>query len=74
MKSTLDSSCISIGMIINTQKSVIIFNEISALVRSLARNNFSYSVNPLEKGLKYLGFSLKPNKYLQAEWVRWLRR
>ena len=60
LKLILDSSCQSAGMIINSQKS-----------GSLALEIFCYPINSLEEGLKYIGFSLKPNKYRKDDWS-WL--
>ena len=59
------------GMIINEGKSMLIQNMENRDDLLYLRESFPFNVESLDKGLKYLGFILKPNKYLKEDWM-WL--
>lgn len=48
------------GMLANQSKSTITFARTSIQESHLAHQFFPYCINPLDRGLKYLGFSIKP--------------
>jgi len=59
------------GMIINENKSSLIQNMESLEDLHFLTRLFPFGVDTLDKGLKYLGFRIKPNKYLKEDW-QWL--
>eukprot|EP00253_Pinus_taeda_P012119 PITA_12119 len=58
-------------MLPNQLKSTIICTWTSVQESQLALQAFPYNVHPLDRGLKYLGFNLKPTCHRIADWV-WL--
>eukprot|EP00253_Pinus_taeda_P010038 PITA_10038 len=59
------------GMIVNQQKSTITFARTSVNESQYAHQAFPYNIHPMERGLKYLGFWLKPLCQRIPYWV-WL--
>jgi len=59
------------GMFPNQSKSSITCSQTSAQESQLALQVFPYNILPLDRGLKYLGFRLKPTCQRIADWV-WL--
>eukprot|EP00253_Pinus_taeda_P010718 PITA_10718 len=59
------------GMLVNHHKSTITFARTSVHESQYSQQVFPYSIHPLDRGLKYLGYWLKPTCQKIAEWV-WL--
>eukprot|EP00253_Pinus_taeda_P014295 PITA_14295 len=59
------------GMLANHSKSTITFARTSIHEPHFAQQLFPYYINPLDRGLKYLGFWIKPISQKIADWV-WL--
>ena len=59
------------GMEINERKSTLTTHRLDVAEVGHATHCFPFIRATLEYGLKYLGFSLKPNNYLKKDWV-WL--
>eukprot|EP00253_Pinus_taeda_P009046 PITA_09046 len=59
------------GMMVNQQKSTITFSRTSVNEAQAAQQAFPFTIHPMDRGLKYLGFWLKPNSKRIADWV-WL--
>jgi len=59
------------GMLANHLKSSIILSRTSIQESQLAQHLFPFCISPLDCGLKYLGFSIKPISQKIADWV-WL--
>lgn len=59
------------GMLANHSKSSIILSRTSIQESHLARQLFPFCISPLDRGLKYLGFWIKPISEKIADWV-WL--
>ena len=59
------------GMEINERKSTFTTHRLDAAEVGHVAHCFPFIKVPLEDGLKYLGFYLKPNNYLKKDWV-WL--
>ena len=59
------------GMEINVGKSMLTTHRMDANEVGHATHCFPFIRVLLDDGLKYLGFSLKPNNYLKKDWV-WL--
>jgi len=59
------------GMLPNQAKSTITCSRTSVQESHFAQQVFPYSIHPLDRGLKYLGFRLKPTSQRIADWV-WL--
>lgn len=71
LQNVFDLFQMATGMIINVQKSTLIAIGCSQHEVYFTRHRFSFSTHPMEEGLKYLGFRLKPGGYKIADWV-WL--
>lgn len=56
------------GMVVNKDKSSIVMAHMNPMDFQLLLNYFSFSINHLDVGLKYLGFHIKPNDYLIKYW------
>lgn len=59
------------GMLVNQQKSTITFTRASVQESHYAHQVFPFSIHPLDRGLKYLGYWLKPTCQRIVDWV-WL--
>ena len=59
------------GMLANHSKSTITFTRTSIHESQYAHRLFPYCINPLDRGLKYLGFWIKPVSQKIADWI-WL--
>ena len=58
----------SYGMIINEDKSSFYYSGMEESELISIQNIFSFNVNKIESGMKYLGFHLKPCRYLLKYW------
>jgi hypothetical protein len=67
LKIILYSFCKSNGMEINMNKSCILFNDLSDNLKRYIAHIFPMNMEPLDNGLKYLGFILKPNNYTKGD-------
>jgi hypothetical protein len=56
------------GMSVNERKSTIYLPTVKEEHRELFSSSFPFELKEIEDGLKYLGFSIKPNKYGVADW------
>ena len=60
--------CKASGMMINVDKSTLLYSRLDAIEFITVQNIFSFTVDILEYGLKYLGFFLKPCRYFSKYW------
>jgi hypothetical protein len=70
-KQILDLFCQAFGMEVNCQKSSFLYNNLESYRLSIFEDLFGIPLFPLENGLRYLGFNLKPNDYRVVDWI-WL--
>jgi hypothetical protein len=70
-QSILSNFCEATGLSINHHKSVFIAQNIEPNLRSFLLSEFKIHIESLDQGMKYLGFSLKPNSYRVSDWS-WL--
>jgi len=59
------------GMLINVRKSIMVTNLVPEADLQYLTDHLPFQIEPLDGGLKYLGFHLKPNSYRMEDW-RWL--
>ena len=59
------------GMVVNIEKSTISCSNLSENETHGISLRVPYRIMDLNEGIKYLGFFLKPNSYLKADW-HWL--
>jgi len=59
------------GMLANQSKSTITFSHTSVHESHFAHQVFPYNLHPMDRGLKYLGYWLKPTGHKIAYWI-WL--
>jgi hypothetical protein len=71
LKTILDLFCKATGMEINMNKSCILANGLSDAFLRRLEQLFPMKIEPLDVGVKYLGFHLKPNNYKKDDWT-WL--
>lgn len=69
LKNALDLLCRGKRMVINVDKSCIIFRGLSEAFIKMVRDKFPFPLKSLDEGFKYLGFFLKPNKYCMIDWM-----
>jgi len=62
---------VAAGMMVNVGKSTISCSNLTEEEIQRITNRLPYRTYDLDDGLKYLGFLLKPNSYLKADW-HWL--
>ena len=60
--------CLASGMIINEDKSSFYFSGLEESELISIQNIFYFYVEKIEMGMKYLGFYLKPCRYLLKDW------
>jgi hypothetical protein len=72
-KNILNLYCSATRMKVNMEKSCLILNHCAEAEESSFANIFPSQRKPLSKGLKYLGFNLKPDNYRKEDWS-WLIR
>ena len=60
--------CKASGMIINEDKSSFYYSGLEESELISIHNIFSFNVDKIEYGMKYLGFHLKPCRYLLKDW------
>ena len=60
--------CKASGMIINEDKSSFYYFGLEESELISIQNIFSFNVDKIEYGMKYLGFHLKPCRYLLKDW------
>jgi hypothetical protein len=70
-KEILELYCLATGMETNITKSALYFPEVEAQVRNNLEHTFPFPSHDLNDGIKYLGYSLKPNNYGKVDWM-WL--
>jgi len=70
-KSILTLFCAVSGMEVNCNKSVFLCRDIDSSTKQNIYVEFNIKFINLEEGMKYLGFSLKPNGYRVKDW-KWL--
>jgi hypothetical protein len=70
-RAILSKFCEATGLSINCQKSIFLAQNIDPALRHFLLTDFNINIEPLDQGLKYLGFSLKPNNYKVSDWT-WL--
>ena len=56
------------GMMINEDKSSFYYSRLDEAELISLQNIFSYTVLKINSGMKYLGFYLKPCRYLLKDW------
>jgi hypothetical protein len=66
LSSILDLFSRATGMLINSTKSTLSTHLMEPEEVQFYKGIFPYLENPLDEGLKYLGFHLKPNFYTKA--------
>ena len=64
----IQNFCKASGMLINADKSALLYSGLDDVEMITVQNIFSFSVAKLEFGLKYLGFYLKPCRYFKKDW------
>ena len=57
-----------VGMVVNIEKSTISCSNLSEQETHRIALCFPFRMMDLDAGIKYLGFFLKPNSYLKADW------
>lgn len=67
LKEILDLFCDATGMVVNLTKPTIYFLWVDLHLRIELSNIFNFPHGNLEEGFKYLGFNLKPNKYIKVD-------
>jgi len=70
-KSILSSFCLASGMDVNCKKSCFLAHNIDPILKQRIHETFNIPFICMDKGMKYLGFYLKPNNYRVADW-NWL--
>ena len=60
--------CKASGTVINQEKSSFYYSDLDETELISLQNIFSFSVVKIESGMKYLGFDLKPCRYLMKDW------
>ena len=60
--------CNASRMLINEDKSSLYYSGLDESELISLLNIFSFSVDKIESGMKYLGFHLKPCRYLLKDW------
>jgi len=63
LKTILSNFCTATRMAINFHKSIFLFQNIDPNLKQNLYSFFNINTETLEQGMKYLGFSLKPNNY-----------
>ena len=63
--------CKASGMVINEDKSSFYYSGLEESELISLQNIFTFNVDKIEYGMKYLGFHLKPCRYHLKDWV-WL--
>jgi hypothetical protein len=58
-------------MEIGINKSVMLCHDVSMEVEAWIHQLFAFKIEPIDGGLKYLGYFLKPNDYSVVDWM-WL--
>jgi hypothetical protein len=61
----------AMSMIINENKLAIYLPKCNEYFKALFSNMFPFAIKEIGEGLKYLGFTIKPNKYGKEDWA-WL--
>jgi len=69
LKVILSKFCEATGLSINLHKSVFIAQNIDPILRRFLLSKFKIQIESLDQGVKYLGFSLKPNCYRISDWT-----
>ena len=70
-KSILSSFCLASGMDVNCKKSCFLAHNIDPILKQRIHETFNIPFICMDKGMKYLGFFLKPNNYKVKDWL-WL--
>ena len=64
----MQNFCKASGMLINVDKSTLLYSGLDDVELITVHNIFSFLVAKLEDGSKYLGFYLKPCRYFRKDW------
>ena len=64
----LETFCKASGMKINFDKSCLLYHNLSVDCQNWFTCNLPYKLQPIQSGLNYLGFSLKPLGYRVLDW------
>ena len=71
LKVLLDIFCEASGMLINSEKSCFLFNNIDDGMITRITHSLPFKTQPMTSGFKYLGYFIKPLGYLVKDWL-WL--
>ena len=71
LKVLLDTFCAASGMLINTEKSCFLTNNVEDGMISRITRSLPFSSHPMTTGFNYLGYFIKPLGYLVKDWL-WL--
>ena len=71
LKVLLDTFCEASGMLINSEKSSFLINNVDDGMISRITCSLPYKTQPMSSGFKYLGYFIKPSGYLVKDWF-WL--
>ena len=61
-------------MEISINKYIIIYNELLMEVEAQIHILFSFKVESVDSGIKYLGYFMKPNDYRIVDWLWWCKK
>ena len=67
-KHMLDTFRNTLGMIISECMSYVIYHSIKDYEISQIKYLLPFNFSHIEEGIKYLGFRVKPNKYVTKDW------
>jgi len=69
IREILNLYCKATGLEINMRKSSLLLSGVSENVKAQIEILYTMNVMELDHGIKYLGFTLKPNRYKYEEWL-----
>ena len=70
-KEALDLFCSAMSMVVSTEKSSFLYQNVDEETRRQIAALLPYSMAPITFGFKYLGYRLKPLGYRSSYW-RWM--
>ena len=71
LKVLLDTFCAASGMLVNTDKSCFLTNNVKDALISRITRSMPFRSQAMATGFKYLGYFIKPSGYLVKDWI-WL--